>query len=388
MKKINVENYKKQRYKRNIFFAAIMIVVCVVMIFNAFNTNKKLNEDNFNCLEGKVVNFEVFEDEYLFGVKNPKDNNKITTINLKLEANANIQKLSDNIVTGDTVEIFYDLEAKVIYKATVNDKLIYDLFAEGIASNNKLIIFYLIVGVLMIAYLTFSIISFVKEPAIKEMDYIEYIITSNRAVTNAMLKEDSKTMQLIYLEKKINKYVFASMIIILIGSILLKSIFTNKLTLLIISLVLVTVAVVLMIVFKPRFYSKHLKTFIDDYLDYLSSGESKTDRTLFLNSDSLKVIKDEQEYNFEYQELNLYSVAAYSKTNAPVNIFICSQLPEKEEYKDFEDFIIPLSKDIYQDVLDNNIKVAGLEELLDNLYNETQTNIKEVKEGFLVKYYN
>ena len=45
MKKINVENYKKQRYKRNIFFAAIMIVVCVVMIFNAFNTNKKLNED-------------------------------------------------------------------------------------------------------------------------------------------------------------------------------------------------------------------------------------------------------------------------------------------------------------------------------------------------------
>ena len=65
--------------------------------------------------------------------------------------------------------------------------------------------------------------------------------------------------------------------------------------------------------------------------------------------------------------------------------------------KNFEDLINAgftadnselLSKDIYQDILDNNIKVAGLEELLDNLYNETQTNIKEVKEGFLVKYYN
>ena len=81
-------------------------------------------------------------------------------------------------------------------------------------------------------------------------------------------------------------------------------------------------------------------------------------------------------------------IAAYSKTNAPVNIFICSFLPDKEEYAEVQDFIIPLSRDIYQDIIDNSILVEGFEELFNNLLSECQENIKEVKDGCFVKYYN
>ena len=89
----------------------------------------------------------------------------------------------------------------------------------------------------------------------------------------------------------------------------------------------------------------------------------------------------------KYPELNLFTVCVYSKSVVPVNIFICSQLPDKEEYKAFEDFIIPLSRDLYQDIINNSISIIGLEEVMNNLYEETKTNIQTIKQGLFVKYY-
>ena len=143
-----------------------------------------------------------------------------------------------------------------------------------------------------------------------------------------------------------------------------------------------------MIIFKPRFYNKNLNIFVNDYIDYIKTGTLKEERTLILTKEGMKVINDEQEHLFTYEDLNLFAVAVYSKTNAPVNIFICSNLVDKEEFKEYDDFIIPLSSDIYNDIIENNIEILGLENLLSNLYDETTTNIKELKEVLKVKFYN
>lgn len=398
MKKININNPKKQRAKRNILFSALILFVCVLMIYNAFANNKKLTEENFTKVEGVVTSFQIVEEEngYQFGIK---DNNNATfIIFVKQETNTNLPKISDNVKIGDEIilvcnEIIEEngeekQKTYNAYKVTINDKLLYNRIEDAIKSNNKLIIFYAIVSALFIAYLVYCIISFVKMPTLKEVTFVEYTITNNNAVTNLMLKNDSKTMQLLKKEKLLNKCIFIFMVIILFVSILVKSLITNKLILLIVSVVLVAGLIVLMVLFRPRFYSKNLNIYIDDYLDYLKTGTLKEDRTLILTKEGIKVLIDEQTYFFTYEDLNLFTVGVYSKTNAPVNIFICSALQEKEEFKDFEDFIIPLSVDIYKDILDNNIEISGLEQLINNLYEETCNNIKDIKEGFLFKYYH
>jgi hypothetical protein len=171
------------------------------------------------------------------------------------------------------------------------------------------------------------------------------------------------------------------------GSIMLKSVINNKYILLAICLLLIGGLITVIIIFKPRLYSKNLNIFIEDYIDYLNNGKTKEERTIFLKKEGLKVINEDQTYFFDYHELNLYTVCIYSKSNAPVNIFICSQLPEKEEYKDIQDFIIPLSRDLYNDICENSIFIIGLEEVLNNFNEEAINSIKEVKETYLLKHY-
>ena len=218
--------------------------------------------------------------------------------------------------------------------------------------------------------------------------YRKQIINNNQAITTAMLKNDSKSLHLVRMDGIINKCLIGAMLIVLFVMLLGKSFGGNQTILLIVCLGVLALLFVLYILLKPRMYSKHLETFVNDYIDAIKTGEQKEERTLFLKKEGLKVQKDDQQYFFDYHELNLFAVAAYSKTNAPVNIFICSFLPDKEEYADAQDFIIPLSRDIYQDIIDNSILIEGFDELFNNLLVECQENIKEVKDGCFVKYYN
>ena len=48
MKTINVQNPKKQKSKRYLLFSALILVVCGLMVFNAFSNNKNLNEESFD----------------------------------------------------------------------------------------------------------------------------------------------------------------------------------------------------------------------------------------------------------------------------------------------------------------------------------------------------
>ena len=387
MKTINVQNPKKQKSKRYLLFSALILVVCGLMVFNAFSNNKNLNEESFDSTKGIVKTFEVKENEYLFNIQDLKDDKLSTTVILNVEIVSTLPKIKDNLKIDDKIELIYNLESKDIYKVTINNEILYDRLASAIKSNNQLIIFYLFVAAVMLTFMVLNLITYFKEPTNIDVDYIKYIICNSNAITNSMISPDSQTAKILNREKLINKVALIVVMVAIFGSIMLKSVINNKYILLAICLLLVGGLITVIIIFKPRLYSKNLNIFIADYIDYLNNGKTKEERTIFLKKEGLKVINEDQTYFFDYHELNLYTVCIYSKSNAPVNIFICSQLPEKEEYKDIQDFIIPLSKDLYNDICENSIFIIGLEEVLNNFNEEAINSIKEVKENYLLKHY-
>jgi hypothetical protein len=387
MKTINVQNPKKQKSKRYLLFSALILVVCGLMVFNAFSNNKNLNEESFDSTKGIVKTFEVKENEYLFNIQDLKDDKLSTTVILNVEIVSTLPKIKDNLKIDDKIEIIYNLESKDIYKVTINNEILYDRLASAIKSNNQLIIFYLFVAAVMLTFMVLNLITYFKEPTNIDVDYIKYIICNSNAITNSMISPDSQTAKILNREKLINKVALIVVMVAIFGSIMLKSVINNKYILLAICLLLIGGLITVIIIFKPRLYSKNLNIFIEDYIDYLNNGKTKEERTIFLKKEGLKVINEDQTYFFDYHELNLYTVCIYSKSNAPVNIFICSQLPEKEEYKDIQDFIIPLSKDLYNDICENSIFIIGLEEVLNNFNEEAINSIKEVKETYLLKHY-
>lgn len=387
MKTINVQNPKKQKSKRYLLFSALILVVCGLMVFNAFSNNKNLNEESFDSTKGIVKTFEVKENEYLFNIQDLKDDKLSTTVILNVEIVSTLPKIKDNLKIDDKIEIIYNLESKDIYKVTINNEILYDRLASAIKSNNQLIIFYLFVAAVMLTFMVLNLITYFKEPTNIDVDYIKYIICNSNAITNSMISPDSQTAKILSREKLINKVALIVVMVAIFGSIMLKSVINNKYILLAICLLLIGGLITVIIIFKPRLYSKNLNIFIADYIDYLNNGKTKEERTIFLKKEGLKVINEDQTYFFDYHELNLYTVCIYSKSNAPVNIFICSQLPEKEEYKDIQDFIIPLSRDLYNDICENSIFIIGLEEVLNNFNEEAINSIKEVKETYLLKHY-
>lgn len=389
MKTLKIENPKKQRAKRNILFAALMLFMCILMISNAVSKNKNFKEENYDVVEGVVTYYEELEEHYQFSIK--VEEKRTVALGISKESSTSLPKISDNLQFNDEIIIVYKKvsdESCEAYKVTINGELLYNRLEIMTKSNNKLIIFYAIIGSLFIAYGVYCLIRFKKTDAVKEVTYIEYTITNNNAVTNAMLKSESKSMFLLKREKLLNKCALIAMVAILFILIFIKSYIQNKYILLIASAVIIIGLVSVMIIYKPRFHSKNLKIYIYDYIDYIKTGILKEKRTLILTKEGMKVVSDEEEHFFTYEDLNLFAVAVYSKTNAPVNLFICSNLVDKEEFKEYDDFIIPLSSDIYSDIIENNIEILGLENLINNLYEETAANIKELKEVFLVKFYN
>ena len=120
MKTINVQNPKKQKSKRYLLFSALILVVCGLMVFNAFSNNKNLNEESFDSTKGIVKTFEVKENEYLFNIQDLKDDKLSTTVILNVEIVSTLPKIKDNLKIDDKIEIIYNLESKDIYKVTIN----------------------------------------------------------------------------------------------------------------------------------------------------------------------------------------------------------------------------------------------------------------------------
>lgn len=385
MKTINVENIKHIRAKRYVIMMGILVFLSCFVMFNSIRSNKTLNNLNLTEINGIVETFIIEENLYKIELKN--DSNYIY-VEANIEVNTTIQTLKDNLKISDVLNLKIDIENKNIYIAEINNNTLYDLIESSKSSNRSMILFYGFILLFSIVYIVLNIITLIKTPRYKEISKIEHILTTSNVITNAMLHTNSKTKQLERMNKVINYCLFASLVVVFIFTLLLKSAIKNQSLVLGIMVVIIALIITLVVILKPKFYSKHLDVYVNDYLDYLKNGnEKENEATIFFKKEGFKVQDNEKVYFFDYHELSFYTVAVYSKSNAPVNIFICSSLPEKEEYKDIQDFIIPLTFEIYSDIIQNGIYIEGLEELIKNLLNETEHQIKNIKDVFLMKEY-
>jgi hypothetical protein len=385
MKTINVENIKHIRAKRYVIMMGILVLLSCFVMFNSIRSNKTLNNLNLTEINGIVETFIIEENLYKIELKN--DSNYIY-VEANIEVNTTIQTLKDNLKVSDVLNLKIDIENKNIYIAEINNNTLYDLIESSKSSNRSMILFYGFILLFSIVYIVLNIITLIKTPRYKEISKIEHILTTSNVITNAMLHTNSKTKQLERMNKVINYCLFASLVVVFIFTLLLKAAIKNQSLVLGIMVVIIALIITLVVILKPKFYSKHLDVYVNDYLDYLKNGnEKENEATIFFKKEGFKVQDNEKVYFFDYHELSFYTVAVYSKSNAPVNIFICSSLPEKEEYKDIQDFIIPLTFEIYSDIIQNGIYIEGLEELIKNLLNETEHQIKNIKDVFLMKEY-
>lgn len=385
MKTINVENIKHIRAKRYVIMMGILVFLSCFVMFNSIRSNKTLNNLNLTEINGVVETFIIEENLYKIELKN--DSNYIY-VEANIEVNTTIQTLKDNLKVSDVLNLKIDIENKNIYIAEINNNTLYDLIESSKSSNRSMILFYGFILLFSIVYIVLNIITLIKTPRYKEISKIEHILTTSNVITNAMLHTNSKTKQLERMNKVINYCLFASLVVVFIFTLLLKSAIKNQSLVLGIMVVIIALIITLVVILKPKFYSKHLDVYVNDYLDYLKNGnEKENEATIFFKKEGFKVQDNEKVYFFDYHELSFYTVAVYSKSNAPVNIFICSSLPEKEEYKDIQDFIIPLTFEIYSDIIQNGIYIEGLEELIKNLLNETEHQIKNIKDVFLMIEY-
>jgi hypothetical protein len=385
MKTINVENIKHIRAKRYVIMMGILVFLSCFVMFNSIRSNKTLSNLNLTEINGIVETFIIEENLYKIELKN--DSNYIY-VEANIEVNTTIQTLKDNLKVSDVLNLKIDIENKNIYIAEINNNTLYDLIESSKSSNRSMILFYGFILLFSIVYIVLNIITLIKTPRYKEISKIEHILTTSNVITNAMLHTNSKTKQLERMNKVINYCLFASLVVVFIFTLLLKAAIKNQSLVLGIMVVIIALIITLVVILKPKFYSKHLDVYVNDYLDYLKNGnEKENEATIFFKKEGFKVQDNEKVYFFDYHELSFYTVAVYSKSNAPVNIFICSSLPEKEEYKDIQDFIIPLTFEIYSDIIQNGIYIEGLEELIKNLLNETEHQIKNIKDVFLMKEY-
>lgn len=385
MKTINVENIKHIRAKRYVIMMGILVLLSCFVMFNSIRSNKTLNNLNLTQINGIVETFIIEENLYKIELKN--DSNYIY-VEANIEVNTTIQTLKDNLKVSDVLNLKIDIENKNIYIAEINNNTLYNLIESSKSSNRSMILFYGFILLFSIVYIVLNIITLIKTPRYKEISKIEHILTTSNVITNAMLHTNSKTKQLERMNKVINYCLFASLVVVFIFTLLLKAAIKNQSLVLGIMVVIIALIITLVVILKPKFYSKHLDIYVNDYLDYLKNGnEKENEATIFFKKEGFKVQDNEKVYFFDYHELSFYTVAIYSKSNAPVNIFICSSLPEKEEYKDIQDFIIPLTFEIYSDIIQNGIYIEGLEELIKNLLNETEHQIKNIKDVFLMKEY-
>ena len=384
MKTIKVNNLKYTRSKRYIILTSILIFLSIIVIVNACRSTNNLKKLSLTEVDGIVTSFNLNDNIYEIEVSNEN----VIYLEANLETNTTIPTLKDNLKVNDKVYLKLDSKTKYIYIAKVNDNLLYNLIEINNLSNRNMIIFYGIILVVSIVCLIMNIISIIKTPKTKEMSQIEYILTANNVLSNSMLNDDSKTKHILKMNKILNYCLIAAMILVFVFGMMLKAAFDNNIIILCATLCLIAALIVLTVALKPKLYSTHLETFVNDYLFYLDNGNNiEKESTIFFKKEGFKVQDEEKVFFFDYHELNFYTVAVYSKSDAPVNLFICSALPEKEEFKDIQDFIIPFTYNIYKEIKENGVYIEGLEELINDLLSESKKNIKNIKEEPLVIFY-
>ena len=376
MKTITITKTRKTLIKN--FFSNSIFIILIMLIFIGLGVMDIVRKDNlFTSYEGNVTVLDttIQNDTKKYGFM--LDTSDITfTVNIK-----------DEIILGDQIKLDilnYSSNINVV-KLDINGINNYN--NESSYINNvigQIIIIFIIVGAALI-FIIFRLVKALTTPLEKTYDYIEYMLTSNKVITNSMFDSTfsiSRKLRIFSLLKYICFFLCFILILLAILS-------ANSKSPLIIGIYCVSImAIVILVQFlHPRFYSSGSDEFAKEYIRYLTSGST----TVYYNSpytflkEGLKYERDNKVSYYDYHELRLYVVGLYAKKDYAVNIFICSDFNTDDE--NVKDFIIPLTHDEYVDIKQNGIFVKNLDYLLDNLSNEIKLqNHRKGTKPIVIKY--
>jgi len=138
---------------------------------------------------------------------------------------------------------------------------------------------------------------------------------------------------------------------------------------------------------------KRISGYVEDYKNYLSNEEVPYADTFSSNGFVYTDYYDEDFLNGEktepiiipYEQLHLYVSVTYSNTFQMATIFLCSDIDEKCALEN--DIYGPLDPMLMKSIKDNNIKVEGLDYLLEHFEEElNKHNSKKINKNKVVIY--
>lgn len=390
MKEVVITNDRGKLLKQKIFTFVLVAVVLFIFINSLVKTSKQLKDDYYSDFSGIIETITV-----------PEENNANVEIKLEGVEEVYYAQTSDDIRQKNTDGILVagasisgkctsatDNNKKTcyaVYQFNCGTDELYNLIPQQIKSAKGTIVFSIVLIVAVVGFLAFTLVKIFRTPKEQHFEYVEYMLTKGSILSANMMDKTCKTRKMTNLYSKLSNvgllFIGACLIIVLLVS---RRISAQLLTILIISLAAIAVAAfILLAVFKPRFASKHANIYATDYKGYLDNGSQEpyvTNNCHFLKAGLKIEQKDGKEpLYFNYHELNLYTTVLYGKGLAVANIFICSDFPEEEHYKDVNDFVIQLTHDAYLEIIENNVPIKGLEFVLTHLDTEIQTNCAPIK---------
>lgn len=393
MKEVVINNDRGKLLKQKIFTFVLIAVVLFIFISSLVRTTKQLKDDYYEDFTGVIETITIPEDDTTnveITLEGVSEIFYAQTSDIIREKNADGSLVIGSSISGKRTTATDNNKntCYAIYKFNCGEEELYDLIPQQIKSAKSTIVFSIVLIAVVVGFLAFTIIKIFKTPKEEHYEYVEYMLTKGSILSANMMDKNSKTRKMMNLYSKLSNvgilFIGACLIIVLLVS---KRISAEILTILIISLAIVAVAAfVLLAVFKPRFASKHADVYATDYKGYLDNGSSEpyvTNNCHFLKAGLKIEQKDGKEpLYFNYHELNLYTTVLYGKGLAVANIFICSDFPEEEHYKEVNDFVIQLTHEAYLEIIENNVPIKGLEFILTHLDTEIQTNCAPIKKMY------
>ena len=381
MKKVIIKRTKKQLIKESLnksFYALVFFVIVLALGF----VNRASYRKGFTEVEGVIEKVEVKENSYKV---------KLVDNDRTYEFFDQKKQLGDGkSAEGQTIvfQIFPSLSQSTIVSVKVNDMVVIDTSNQFLKRATIFSVILFSLSTILFGIFVFNLVRFLRKPLVEEKDYVEMMLTKEKIITNQMFDTTFKVNKITKVFVTIRYVIY----LILMVHILMALIFVmaHKDELLIGIIVLVVIVLLLILPFlHPLFYSKQSKIFKDDYLRYLKEGSLTKyyDSPFTFKKEGLKFEKDGNVIFNDYHEVNLYTVALYSRGIHAVNIFIASDQNIESELDERVEYIIPLTHKNYQEIKDNNIEIRGLEYLLDNLEEEIKINNKKPYPKYKIKKY-
>lgn len=368
MKEITIKHTRGELIK-DFFAQSIYLTIITLVLFGLAITNLVKRNNLFVTNTGVISEI----------TKTAKDD-KYEYIFKLAEQEIEYTVLTDiDIATGQTasVEILATSNTVVTTKILIDNVEIYNNEEYHIKRITQQSIILFILGGLALGFLIYRFIRTLTKPLIFKQDYVEFMLTSNKVITNSMFDGTYSISRKLRIYSLLKYVCFFICFVLVLLAILSSSRDVSKVIIGIYCVAIIGLVILIQFL-HPRFYSKESDEFSSEYQRYLRDGST----TNYYNSpysflkEGLKYTRDEKVSYYDYHELNLYVVGLYVKKDYAVNLFICSDLHSDDETEEIKDFIIPLTHDEYAEIRQNGIFIRNLDYVLDNLSSEIKLHNK------------